>query len=405
MNIKRSLFLIVVGGLLLRAILAFSFEGTGDTGTWRLGGRTGLEQEQLGMGNGTVYDGDCPSLCSNWPPLTFHYMVMMRWASLNLNPLDLRYGYYKLFPFLADTATIALVYLYAKKRKLADPLLLAGIYAFHPIALYVSGYHGQRDTIWVFFTLLSLYLLELKNSATAAVMYAIGTSIKIPSLLLFPYFLLRQKRWEGRVIFSGLFIFLFVLLNSPELLIYFNAVVRQVFLYQGWIGWWGISGLVTKIDIWLPFLHLSAPFALLHRVLLYISILAANIYFARRSKDTVLGALGVIATVAVMAPAFASQYLIWVLPFLLLMPARYNRFKLWYSILGTYMAMVFYGVIPFFPLWNKLLLDWPTKYLFYQMPQFVYPMDISWPVWALLALLLYTLVYDVKNQKKTRTTE
>lgn len=406
MSIKRSLLLVVIAGFLLRALLAFGYEGTGDTGTWRLGGRTGLEKVQLGMGNGTVYDGDCPALCSNWPPLTFHYMVMMRWASVSFNPFQFPdAGYYKLFPFVADTATILLIYAYAKKRRLQSPLALAATYAFHPIALYVAGYHGQRDTIWVFFTLLSVYLLEFKNTPAAAVMFAVGTSIKIPSLLVFPFLLLRQKQWLDRVILAGLAVFFFVLLNSPELLIYFDRVFKQVFLYQGWTGRWGLGGVAAKVDLLLPTPFFSQLFGPVHKIFLYASVLAANVYFGRRSKDLVIGALGVITTVLIASPAFASQYLVWALPFILLLPARYHRYKVWYTILGTYMAMTLYSAIPFLRPLEILLLELPAKQIYYKLANFAYPMDTAWPVWILLGLLLYRLVYDVEHKKKTRIAE
>jgi len=86
---KLSIALLLLVTFLLYLFIAFYFEGTGDSGGWRLGGKTGLHGEQFGMGKGTVFDGDCPLLCANWPPLTYHSYIAMRWLYENFKSASL----------------------------------------------------------------------------------------------------------------------------------------------------------------------------------------------------------------------------------------------------------------------------------------------------------------------------
>lgn len=312
-----NLLLITLLGLIIRAFFAFGYEATGDTGTWRLGGRTGVERTQLGMGDGNVYVGDCPTICSNWPPLTFHYMTMMRWVYLNANPLKLpEPGFYKLFPFLADTGTIIVLYFLAKQLKQKHTLLISLIYALHPIAIYVAGYHGQRDTIWVFSSLLTILQLAKENYSGAAPFYALGSSIKIPSLLFAPLLFFMIPKWKNKLAFLFWSALFFILLSSPEIVIYYDRVISQVFMYEGFKNWWGIGFFVSKIAHILKQPEIILQFEPIHKIILYVAIIASNIYFGIKSKAYYLGVLGVLLAIGIFTNPFASQYLIWMLLFI-----------------------------------------------------------------------------------------
>lgn len=282
-NKKISLVVVLFAALILHLFIAFQFEATGDSGGWRLAGITGLHGGQLGMGNGTVYDGDCPLLCSNWPPLTYHYYIAMRWLYENVNPLQWpHWGYNKLLPVLSTVGIAYLLYKYALLFKARQPLFLSALYAFHPLSLYVSAYHGQRESVWLFFLLLSLYVwLKYKQYFLFAILFAISVSVKIPPLLLAPFLLLSLPTIKSKLGFILIVPFVFFTLNLPEIVTYKENVFKQVFFYGGEVGWWGFSAVAVKIDV-LTGTSISNIVASSSKALQYIAVILGSIYFYRK---------------------------------------------------------------------------------------------------------------------------
>lgn len=381
-----------MGTFALRFFIAFYFEGTGDSGGWRLAGKTGLHGEQLGMGKGKVYDGDCPLLCANWPPLTYHYYIAMRWLYENLNPFHFpAWGYNKLLPVLSGVAVVYLIYKYALLFRLKRPFLLASLYAFHPLSLYISAYHGQRESSWLFFLLLSVILYKLKKYFWLACAFAIGVSIKIPPLLFFPFFFLKIPARKDKVIFAILVPSIFFILSLPEIVTYTNNVINQVFLYSGWKGWWGMSGIATKADILIGYPVVSTIFAPINRIFLYLGILASYFYFYKKRIDIIEAILGIIMVVFVFSPTFASQYILWPLPFMVLLYKKYKKYFWLYTIFGLFAAINTYGIFRIRFLEN-IFLNGPQNFLYYKIPFFAYPMDLYFPLWIVCFLFLIRLM-------------
>jgi hypothetical protein len=234
---------------------------------------------------------------------------------------------------------------------------------------------------------------EYIGSATA---YAIGAAIKIPSLLFAPFLFFRTKGIQNKVVFVSWFACMFILLSLPEIIVYHSTVIKNVFLYRGWSGWWGIGALVQKIAILIDNPQLYASISALHSLLMYGGILVSNIVSSIFVKSKLVGILLIILVASILSPSYASQYLIWPLPFILLLDETYFKEKVLYTILATFMAYNFYGV--------TFLLKWLvylTQFVSNQTEFISYPMDTGIPVWIFMIFLLYKILAD-KRLKKSR---
>lgn len=388
---KKKLFVFFTIGLLLRFILAFSFEATGDTGGWILGGKTLLEQKQYGLGNGTVYDGDCPSVCANWPPLTFHYLGAMRFTYLHINPFGLpEWGFYKLLPVLADSAVILLLYFIAIRQKMKSPLGAAAFYAFHPIALFVAGYHGQRDVVWLFFLLLSMYLHQQNRYWSSSVVLALGTAVKFPIIIFLPYIFLITPGFAKKITYVLLFALSIVVASSPEIFQYPLEIYRQVVQYKGAFGLWGISAIFAKVGPIFGYQNLPQLLYNAQKYIMYGAILLITLLCVKRRMNPYRSLLAIGTTLLALAPSYASQYLIWIVPLLVVNADTFPKYLHMYTVIGGFLSLNFYTFFNI-PMLKHIIVFLQDSILF-KIPGFLYPFDLAWPLWILTVYYMYRLI-------------
>ncbi len=418
---RQKIYTILVFGLalLLRLTIAFSFYGTGDTGGWRSGGITGLEKIDMGMGQGTVYDGTCTALCPNWPPFTYHYLIAMRWVYLNTNYLGLpEYGYYKLLSVIADVGIVGVIYYLAKKWQLKNPLQVAALYAFHPVALHISAYHGQRDSIWILSFIISMIFVQNKRYITAAIIYAFGTAIKAPALMFLPFLYLnvgsishkinpshlRHIFAKRKLVFLAVFFITLVALSLPEAFQYTERIMSQVVFYRGFGGWWGFGGLIGKIGLLLSKLDIPLGdmlmshrftefFHIVSKATMYLMIFVVSFSVVIRKSSLLLGALSLLMVVFVFSPIFAFQYLIWPLPFFVLLFRHHPKYFWIYSVLALYMSFNFYGFFGV-SIIDEVFASLPQRLLYYRTEFIKYPMDTGIPLWIFSIFLLVKLTIN-----------
>ncbi|OGE32035.1 hypothetical protein A2631_02870 [Candidatus Daviesbacteria bacterium RIFCSPHIGHO2_01_FULL_44_29] len=392
------LFLVIFLSTIMNFFIAFSFEGTGDYGGWNTGARTGLEKADLGMGNGTVYDKDCSLLCVNWPPLTYHYLMLMRWLYLNANPLGLaELGVYSVLPILSGIGITLFIYFYVKKNRSGNPLFLSLLYAFSPISIYITAYHGQRDSVWIFLTMLAIYFISKKRVLVSALFFGLGVSFKIPGLLLFPLVFFYLQGFYKKFLFTFLTFATVYFLNLPEIYTHSQEVINQVFLYRGHANWWGLSGIISKILIFID-IPQSANISSLLKLNLYLFL----IYFSYRlakNKDLFNSCLTLIILVMVLSPVFGYQYLLYPLSFMILLYKKYESFVWLYIILGTYLTINFYASIFGVQLLEKVFLSIPQKLVFYKIPHFIYPLDLGFIIWILCIFFAYRLFFKNESHR------
>ncbi len=389
--------MIIMAALAMQLFIAFHFEGTGDTGAWRLIGKTGLHGQQYGVGNGTVYDGDCPALCGNWPPFTYHSYIITRWLYEQVNPFRFPdYGYYKLIPIGSSGLILYLIYKLALLYKLKNPLLLVFLYAFHPLSFYITAYHGQREVTWLALLLLSILLLQMKHYIWFAILYAGSVSVKIPPLLFAPFLFLKLPTGRNRVLFVVLLLLIFFVLNLPETVLYTSNVGRQVFLYPGIPSWWGLSGLETRVSGVVGQPSLAQLLLPLNKALLYASILIISVYFYFKKMPIIESCLGVLMTVFVFTPIYASEYMLWPLPFMVLAYYKYTPLFWFYSLFACFAAINTYGIFGVRIL-ETLVLKLPQTTLYSTLLHLSIPWDLYMPLWIVCIIGLFTVAKRINH--------
>lgn len=389
---NKILIFIIIASIAVRLFLAFNFEGTGDSGGWRLIGKTGLHGGQHGVGNGTVYDGDCPLLCGNWTPFTYHTYIVLRWVYENLNPFNFpQWGFYKLLPVISIIPIAYIIFRLSRFYKVTNPVFLVFLYAFHPVSLYVSAYHGQREALWLCLLLAAVMLYKFKHFFWFSIIFAIAVSVKIPPLLFAPLLLLKLPSMRDRVFFLISLILIFFILNLPEIVTHTENVIKQVFFYPGIGGWWGISGLAAKLDLIFLTSYYSDTIKPINKIVLYGFVIIGSLFFYYKKRELLESIMGIMMIIFVMTPVFASQYLLWPLPFIILLYKKHKRYFLIYSLLATVAAMGSYSIYGI-SLLEQIILVIPRDYIFNRIPYFSYPGDLYFPLWIFSVFYLIKIV-------------
>ncbi|MDB5303398.1 MAG: rane protein, partial [Phycisphaerales bacterium] len=178
---------LAVLGILARFAIAACSWGTSDTLSfnrfaWSIEGKGILE----------TYRAD-PEF--NHPPIPGY------WAWLALQPTRAHpYAFAFLFRvpiIMMDAASIWLLWrIWRRRDGPRRAAVVAALYAWCPVAILVSGYHGNTDAVYAFFCLLCVYLIEdLKRPLLGGLALAAAINIKlIPVLLILPL-VLTFRRW------------------------------------------------------------------------------------------------------------------------------------------------------------------------------------------------------------------
>ena len=221
----------------------------------------------------------------------------------------------KLIIITFDTGIIYLIYKLSRKK------ITALVYALCPVSILISSVQGQFDAIPLFFLLIALFYIVKKRVALAGLLYSLAIALKT-----WPVFLiiltLRQLRGKGAWTKRGTFLFLSVFISSFALVFYSIAfktplaeIIFVIRTYQPVFGVYGVGFLLKtffqRTDLYL--IGMSIKIFLM--ALLAYSLLQKN-------KDLLSGCLGVLLFFFVFTPVFGIQWLVWSVPFLLILKPR-----------------------------------------------------------------------------------
>ena len=375
----KYLKIAIFASLLIKLFLGFSFD-TADTGAMSLASNLYVQGQEV-YGNEQVF------LSS--PPLHIHVLGMIRRISNSTHiPFILAW---KLPAILADTALSFLLFAILVKeykigREKASKLIL--FYVLNPISLYVSGFHGQSEAVWIFFIIAAWDVLKNKKSLFfGAVLAAIATAYKLPAVLLIGPLLLIIPGNKRKMQFLLLFTIIFLSTLFPEVLHSRKDLVEQVFKYESAFGLWGISSIVSKIFqsqyviLWQPLLTKLLKLII---AILFIKIMYKN----RAPRKSLLFfniSLQFITIFLILSPGFGIQYLFWPLPFLILTQNKYLHL---YTAATTFGFLHSYGID--FAIFSKPI-NFLQKNIYYKT-KMLYPYDLYYLSWL-------TLINIAKHKK------
>jgi hypothetical protein len=254
--------------------------------------------------------------------------------------------------------------------------------ALSPVSLVISGFHGNTDPVMIFFVLLSAYLLETRGRIRlAAIAFGLALNFKVAPLIFAPALWFYLPGMRKRIEYFGLAALVFFCGSLPYLLSDPVLIARNVFGYSSIYGHWGWTQLAAT---WFPqSLRFARPphdvtgahaFAASVGKWLMLSLITAAALWLNRRKDRppLTLQLGLATAIFLfLTPGFGSQYLSWLVP--------------WVVFLGVRACLVYYLVAGLY-----LVVDY-SCYIYRAAPPFYCVESLTW----LLAPLCWASVFVV----------
>ena len=180
----RLALLVVALGLLVRLSLSAASIGTNDASTWMRFGRLASE---LGVGEPYVRDRflnhPLPTLCWAWLSYDLSGGSLRRFAFVMRLPA-----------ILADVASCRLLWTIVVERGGGRQAFQAvALLALSPLAVMVSGFYCNTDSLYVCLTLLSLRLASRGRPFAAGAAIAAALNVKLIPILVVPALLLNCR--------------------------------------------------------------------------------------------------------------------------------------------------------------------------------------------------------------------
>ena len=256
---------------------------------------------------------------------------------------------FKQVPILSDVGTATLIYLIARRRWGVVKSTAVGLaWAFNPVSILISGFHGNIMPLSVFFAFWAYYLLEFCERRRTFVLSALALGIGIglrgwPGLLL-PFFLRPgYLSWRQRIIYLGVAAFPSAITLAPYLMVNFEGINREFFHYNsnpdfGWMGIWRNLWFLNTGNQYLPgeqgtqWLERTRQYFLLAYV-----VLVAVAFVKPYLLDTAGWIASALILFYTLFGGVAAQYLIWVVPFVAL-----YRYGLAFSVVASGAIISFY---------------------------------------------------------------
>lgn len=255
----------------------------------------------------------CPPF--NHPP--FIVRALEAWGTLSdLSGLPLRF-WLRFTCAVADVGSLALLLHILGTRRDPQTRTALALFAISPIAILVSGHHGNTDPILIFFVLLAVHFVESRRPAwLAGAALGMAMSVKVVPILLVPAVLralpgagsrMTLLAGTGVVVLAGS---VPTLLEAPEL------IITNVLGYRSQAGPWGLS-LLALASLHSPHLAwLHDVYARFGKILAVGLVLAASWWPpARPLQNALFVRAGFLLFLFLsVAPGFGVQYLAWLVP-------------------------------------------------------------------------------------------
>ena len=242
----------------------------------------------------------------NHPPFIIHYLRMIGGLS-NLIGLDFAFVF-RAWTSCFDLVSALLVYKLLNRSGLFSPVKFL-VYLLAPATIIISGFHGQTDTLMIFFVLLAAFLIN--KPLLSGLAFGCALSIKILPIVFALAFILYLPR-RGRLMFAGSAAVISVLLAFPYITQDPAVIIREVLGYGSFPGRWGWTRALFGV------IGPSSVFWVISRISTY--LLLAYIWYLswkmNRSRVPLFIQCGLIAFVLLaFTPSWGANYMAWLDPF------------------------------------------------------------------------------------------
>jgi hypothetical protein len=263
----------------------------------------------------------------NHPPFMLHALRALGWLA-TLTHLPLAF-WLRFACIAADAGSLYLAWrVAARSRGLRASTRALLVFALSPVAVVISGFHGNTDPVMIFFVMLAIYLADCRESAIlGGLAFGAALSVKIVPLIFAPALWFYLPASKERVRFFGAAAMLFFVSALPYVLLDPAAIARSLRGYDSIYGNWGWSNLLVRLAHQPPRYDPDSPRKLVgtHAVLaaamkwtMMVCIVVAAIWLNRRgrAKPPLVVQCGIAASLFLfLTPGFGMQYLSWLLPF------------------------------------------------------------------------------------------
>jgi hypothetical protein len=326
---------IVVLGILLRVVLLVVTSGSNDIITWERFGRD--------IATWGVLDEYRRTVRFNHPPLMGVWSRTAVWIADHTGiPFSVTF---KLFPFGADVLGMWLIYSLARRRgSELHAWRTAAVFSTSLLSIVITGHHGNTDSACAVLALVAAALLDDgRRPFFAGLALAATLNVKLIPLVLVPAFslLLRDAREMvrfGAGLALGLtpFVPLAIFVRDD---FYNNAIAYQPRSHL----FWGIHFLLSSgsdlpgVGSWLRFI--DAEYAMGGRYVIMAASLGLGVWARRSRRSAVELAALVFAMFLLLAPEIGVQYLVILVPLLVMTDLR--RGAIWGLVAGLFVSAVY----------------------------------------------------------------
>jgi len=309
-----------------RIWLALLTYGTNDATTFEAYSRVIRNHGELSL-YGSVIQAQDPSGKHHYPEIYSHPPFLV-WVLSAFNRFDDWTGLplhssLRLLNAAADLGSILLTAAILSHIIGSVPFWSIIVVTLAPSWLFISGFHCNTDPLMLFFLVLSVYLLDVRRwTALGILSFALATGIKLVPLLLIPLLLFWLRNWTDRVravVILGAF---WIVTAMPWLIHNPWGMLRGTLGYAGSASHWGL-GLVLRH---LPFIgpDLGKGFNASGRYILLLTLTLVGWKLNRNGPRIALFCQFGISffLILLLMPGFGIQYLLWLTPWLAILPWR-----------------------------------------------------------------------------------
>ncbi len=377
-NVLVLLWALAAAGLVLRIILVLVSKGTDDVVIWRMIAEYANDHGLVKAYHDLHY--------FNHPPLMGPLAMFLFWLS---EAIHVPFAWLIKLPSLIGDGVTAFVIYDIWRRRRGGVVAALGVVcvAWSLTSIVFTGYHGNTDGLYAAFALLSAYALEERRSPIlCGLALSAAYNVKLIPLLLVPafgsYFHKRRDFLRFSIgIAAGLvpFVLLYAAIG--------NLLLKNILYYSAAPDLWGIPALLIHDpgNLWSS---LSQERALMAYqgvgkfvVIAGVVTVSAVNWTGRRWTAYELGAM-CIAIFLLLAPGFAVQYLVAIVP--LMFAARLRSAMVYSWLAGLFLSITYYRYLV------------PDQYPFSSHFAGPYPMPAPFYgmlVWAALAQFLIRLLF------------
>jgi Gpi18-like mannosyltransferase len=312
----------------------------------------------------------------NHPPFIAHYLRFVGGLS-DLTGLPFRF-WFRLLTSVADVGSALVLYRLLRMSGQFNPAAFL-LYLLAPATIIISGYHGNTDTLMIFFLLLAIYLTQMGRPAwLCGIAFGMALNIKIVPIVAAPAFFFFLPDLRRRVEFVVVACLTFFVGSLPYIIEDPFVIYREVFGYRSIPTRWGVTRFLAGFADIHGFASIFFPFVRLCNYVLLAVLTVFSIKMNRKVHKPLLYVQ--VGTVMFLFMSFTlgygHNYLSWLDPFAAL---AISSALLYYSASGTLLVYIYF-----------INDDETTRW-----------MDVCWLAVLVCTLLLLRVVRDRKEGRPT----